>query len=142
MLLEWRDGEVGRSKCHRESRWIEHVTWLIAKTHGIYAIGEWRADVQLVSYRERIWRTFEDGKANDGHQGWCTYRQGQEVEFHKLEGSGKAGQKAADAYRKGCEGKQMEQGQGIATSINPLVLRQALGCETSDFQQGEKDPWR
>ncbi len=25
-----------------------------------------RADVQLVSHCERIWRTFEDGKANDG----------------------------------------------------------------------------
>ena len=25
-----------------------------------------RADVQLVSHCERIWRTFKDGKANDG----------------------------------------------------------------------------
>jgi len=25
-----------------------------------------RADVQRVSHCERIWRTFEDGKANDG----------------------------------------------------------------------------
>jgi hypothetical protein len=106
------------------------------------ANGERRADVQLVSYCEIVWRTFKDGKANDSYHGWCTRRRGHKVEIHQLEGSSKARQKAADAYRKGCEGKQMEQGQSPATSINPLVLRQAVGCETSDFQQGEKYPWR
>ena len=100
-----------------------------------------RADVQLVSHCERIWRTFEDGKAKDGHQCWCTRRFGQKVEFHRLELRQAAGQKAADAYRKGCEGKQMEQGQSLATSIDPLVQRQAVGCKTSNFQQGEKHPW-
>ena len=30
----------------------------------------------------------------------------------------------------------------ITISVNPLVLRQATGCETSDLQQGEKDPRR
>ena len=101
-----------------------------------------RADVQLVSHCEIIWRTFEDGKANDGCKGWCTYRRCQKVEFHQLEGSPAASQKAADAYRKGCEGTQMEQGQSLATSIDPLVQRQAVGCKTSDFQQGEENPWR
>lgn len=28
----------------------------------------------------------------------------------------------------------MEQSKSVATSINPFVLRQAPGCETSDFQ--------
>jgi len=30
--MERREGEVGRSECFRESRKIEHETWLIAKT--------------------------------------------------------------------------------------------------------------
>jgi len=62
VLLERRDGEVERSKCHRESRWIEHETWLIAETHGLQVMDEWRADVQPVSYCERVLRTFEDRK--------------------------------------------------------------------------------
>jgi len=39
----------------------------------------------------------------------------------------------------------MEQGQSLATSFDPLVQRQAVGCKTSDFQQGEENPrhrWR
>jgi len=32
MLMERRVEEVGRSKCLRESRRIEHETWLYAKT--------------------------------------------------------------------------------------------------------------
>ena len=32
MLLEWRERDVGKSKCHWENRWIEHGTRLSAKT--------------------------------------------------------------------------------------------------------------
>jgi RNA-directed DNA polymerase len=32
--------------------------------------------------------------------------------------------------------------QALQYLVNPLVLRQATGCETSDLQQGEKDPRR
>jgi len=45
------------------------------------------------------------------------------------------------AYRKGCEGAEMEQGESPPISADPLVLRQGIGCETGDLQQGEKDPW-
>ena len=65
--MERRVREVGRSECFRESRKIEHETWLNAKTGKPHAPVKERADVQLVSHCERIWRTFEDGKANDGH---------------------------------------------------------------------------
>jgi len=51
-----------------------------------------------------------------------------------------SGQKAASAYRKGCEGRQVESGEGPTILADPLALRQAHGCETSDFQSGEKDP--
>ena len=65
--MERRVREVGRSECFRESRKIEHETWLNAKIGKPQAPVKERADVQLVSHCERIWRTFEDGKANDGH---------------------------------------------------------------------------
>ena len=37
------------------------------------SLGEMRADVRLVFRRERVWSTFEDGKAKYG-SGWCIHR--------------------------------------------------------------------
>ncbi len=48
-----------------------------------------------------------------------------QMEFDRLETGSAGSQKAASAYRKGCEAKQMEQGQIATISVNPLVLRQA-----------------
>ena len=70
--MERREREVGRSKCFWESRKIGHETWLSAKTGKLTAPVKERADVQLVSHCERIWRTFEKEKANGGRKGWCT----------------------------------------------------------------------
>jgi hypothetical protein len=64
--MEWRVEEVGKSKGRSVMGRIEHEIWLNAKTRCVYAKGEARADVQQVSHCERIWRTFEDGKAKDG----------------------------------------------------------------------------
>jgi hypothetical protein len=64
--MERREREVGRSERFRESRKIEHETWLNAKTGKRQAPVNERADVQLVSRCERAGRTFEDEKANDG----------------------------------------------------------------------------
>ena len=36
----------------------------------------------------------------------------------------------------------MEQGKIITKSFDQLVLRQAIGCETSYLEQGEKHPRR
>jgi len=66
MPMERREREVGRSKSFRESRKIEHETWLNAKSGQPQAPEKERADVQLVSHCERAWRTFEDEKAKDG----------------------------------------------------------------------------
>ena len=67
--MERRVREVGRSECFRESRKIEPETWLKPKTGKPQAPVNEPADVQLVSRCERIWRTFEDEKANDGPTG-------------------------------------------------------------------------
>ena len=72
--MERRVREVGRSECFRESRKIGHETWLNAKTGKLTAAVKERADVQLVSHCERVWRTFEEEEANDGSKGWCTQR--------------------------------------------------------------------
>jgi hypothetical protein len=64
--MERRVREVGRSERFRESRRIEHETWLNAKTGKPHAPVNERADVQLVSRCEKARRTFEDEKANDG----------------------------------------------------------------------------
>jgi hypothetical protein len=80
--MERREREVGRSQCFRESRKIEHETWLNAKTGELSAPAKERSDVQLVSHGEKAWRTFEEEKANDGSKGWCTQRLRGRVEFH------------------------------------------------------------
>ena len=51
---------------------IGHERWLNAKISA-FGVGEQCAHVRQVFCCERIWRTFGDGKANDG-LGWCTYQ--------------------------------------------------------------------
>ncbi|GAB4343148.1 MAG: hypothetical protein Kow0089_18760 [Desulfobulbaceae bacterium] len=59
-----------------------------------------------------------------------------------MEGRPQASEKAADAYRKGCYGKQVEQGESLATYVNPLSGCQAPGGQESDLEQGKEYPWR
>ena len=44
-------------------------------------------------------------------------------------------------YRKGCEFEEMEQGQSPSVHAHTLVLRQGPGCEASDLEQREENPW-
>jgi len=103
--------------------------------------GEQRADVRPVFHCERNCRTFEQGKAKDGAavRYWCTHGRNCKVDNRSMEVNRAASQKAADAYRKGCEGSTMEQGESLAISVNPLVPRQIAGCQTSDLKQGKEN---
>jgi len=66
--------------------WIGSGTWPDTETATLRR-GEACADVQLVSCCEIIWRTFRNGRANDGRRiGWCTRQRSNGVEFHRLEG--------------------------------------------------------
>jgi hypothetical protein len=61
-----REKESGRSKSPDVTTGIEPETWLNAKAERQQPRRK-RADVQEVSYCERTWRTFGDGKAKDSH---------------------------------------------------------------------------
>jgi hypothetical protein len=100
--MEGRQGEVGRSKRRSEIERIEPATWLNAKVESDHDLGETRAHVRQVFHCERIWRTFADGKAKDGF-GRCTQRRRDEMGQGRLEPGPTRSQKAAGAYRKGCE---------------------------------------
>lgn len=81
--------------------------------------------------------TFKDGKAKDG-ESRCVRRH----VAHTVERATSRSQKAADAYRKGSEGKQMGQSKSPSVSADPLACRQVTGGKKSDLEQGKKDPRR
>ena len=49
---------------------------------------------------------------------------------------------APSAYREGDTGRQMGQGESLATSADPLVQRQSAGRQTSDGKSRQTDSWR
>ncbi|MBW1700197.1 MAG: hypothetical protein JRK26_25825 [Deltaproteobacteria bacterium] len=64
-MVRW-EKESGRSECPDVTSEIEHETLLNAKAARQQPRRK-RADVRKVSHCERVWRTFEDGKAKDSH---------------------------------------------------------------------------
>ena len=97
-----------------------------------------RADVHLVFHCERVWRIFVDGKANGGKTYRCVHPRLQALEFHPLEGCRKRCEKTPVAYRKGCIGKEVPEGQVPPVASDPLISWQIVGCKTRYHQQGQK----
>ena len=135
--MEGRHGEVGRSKGRSVMGRIEHAIWLNVKTGALLCLGEARAHVRQVFRCERVWRTFQDGKAKDG-LGWCTRRRRDKMAQDRLGRGPSRSQKASDAYRTGCAGGPVDQGAYLARPAHPLVLRQAPGWQTSDLEPRKK----
>ncbi|MBC8554637.1 MAG: hypothetical protein H8D23_33925 [Candidatus Brocadiales bacterium] len=65
--MKWREKESERSECCLVIRQIGHETWFKRKLLTIRQ-EEVVADVRKVFHRKRIWRSFLDGKANEGCQ--------------------------------------------------------------------------
>ena len=83
------------------------------KSHGyLSAMAETTAHFQRVFHCERVWRTFEDGKANDGASR-CAHRRFQKLEVHSLADRLCIRPKTADAYRKGCNSRAAPQGSAL-----------------------------
>jgi hypothetical protein len=82
--MEGGHGEVGKSERRPVIGRIEPATGLNVKTEALPGRGEARAHVRQVFRCERVWRTFEDGKAKDGF-GWCTRRRCGDMAQDRLE---------------------------------------------------------
>jgi len=136
----WQE-EVGRSKGRSVIGRIEHGTWLNAKIGSNHNPDETRAHVRQVFRCERIWRTFADGKAKDGF-GRCTQRRCDEMGAGPTGPTSTRSQKAAGAYRKGCDtevrsrGAQQGHPSGMLEPYDGKLSRTVLRGTG-----GRKAPW-
>src|SRR6516165_3405250 len=60
---------------------------------------------------------------------------------HRLAGQTPQRSPTPSAYREGSEGRQMGQGESLATSADPLVQRQSSRRSTGDGKPRQENPW-
>ena len=72
---------------------------------------------------------------------WCNFSWQQGMEIHKLDNLGKAGIPTTDAYRKGNEREEVQQGKSLAKASYSLLFSKMYGGTKSYQQQGGKNSW-
>jgi hypothetical protein len=63
---------------------------------------------------------------------WCSPELKAGMAIRKLESHRKRGSPSPSPYREGSAARQVEQGESLATSANPLGECQTLGCAPSN----------
>ena len=96
-----------------------------------------------LSSRENLSKPTKEAKqmtAESRQYCWCGFPR--PSDWHAIDWQAVSRKRASapGAYREGNAGRQMGQGQSLATSAHPLVLRQSPCCSTSDGKPGQETP--